>query len=66
MSNRIGIHIMKQWLEVILDDTSLFGNNPGDSDIGTLMRTLETDEECWESLLSVSGGCLELSKSSYA
>lgn len=66
MSNRIGIHIMKQWLEVILDDTSLFGNNPGDSDIGTLMRTLETDEECWENLLSVSGGCLELSKSSYA
>lgn len=52
-----------QWLEAIVDDTSLFTNLENDPDIHTtLVRTLEKDSQEWEMFLSASGGCLELSK----
>lgn len=51
---------IRQWLEAIVDDTSLFTNLAEDSDIHTLVRTLENDSQEWEKFLSASGGCLEL------
>ena len=53
---------IKQWLEAIVDDTSLFTKLADDDDIHTLVRTLEQDSQEWEKFLSASGGCLELSK----
>jgi hypothetical protein len=53
---------IKQWLEAIVDDTSLFTKLADDDDIHTLVRTLEQDSQEWKKFLSASGGCLELSK----
>ena len=56
---------IKQWLEAIVDDTSLFTNMVHDNDLNNLVRTLEKDSQTWEKFLSASGGCLELSKCFY-
>lgn len=56
---------LQQWIEAIVDDTSIFTNVDCNATIDTLVRTLEADAQYWENLLSVSGGCLELSKCFY-
>ena len=56
---------LQQWLEAIIDNTSIFTNVDKNETIETLVRTLEQDAQYWENLLSVSGGCLELSKCFY-
>ena len=56
---------IRQWLEALVDDTSLFTNLQDGDDIHTLVRTLERDAQEWEQFLSASGGCLELSKCFY-
>ena len=61
-TNQFNLH---HWIEAIVDDTSIFTNVDRDSTIDELIRTLETDAQSWDNLLSVSGGCLELSKCFY-
>jgi hypothetical protein len=56
---------INQWLEDIVDDTSLFTKLAEDDDIHTLVCTLEQDSQEWEKFLSASAGCLELSKCFY-
>lgn len=56
---------VKQWLEALVDDTSLFTNLSDTYDVSELVKALEHDAQYWASLLSVSGGCLELSKCFY-
>lgn len=65
MSDPTRQYSLQQWVEAIVDDTSIFTNVDKDATIATLVKTLEQDAQYWENLLSVSGGCLELSKCFY-
>lgn len=65
MSNPTGSINLRQWLEALVDDTSVFTNTPEFESLPHLVQHLEKDAQYWEHLLSVSGGCLELSKCFY-
>lgn len=56
---------LRQWLEALVDDTSIFTNTDNNQTPNDLVRALEKDAQTWENLLSVSGGCLELPKCFY-
>lgn len=65
MTDPTGNITLRQWLEAIVDDTSVFTNTPEFESLPNLVAHLESDAQYWENLLSVSGGCLELSKCFY-
>jgi hypothetical protein len=56
---------LRQWLEALVDSTSVFTNTPDFESLPNLVQHLEKDALYWENLLSVSRGCLELSKCFY-
>lgn len=56
---------LRQWLEALVDDSSLFTNVDPNASLATLTQTLQEDAQYWENLLSISGGCLEPSKCFY-
>lgn len=56
---------IRQWLEALVDDSSIFTNVDTTQSLADLTRTLQEDAQYWENLLSISGGCLELSKCFY-
>jgi hypothetical protein len=58
LTDPTGTITSQQWLEALVDDTSLFTNVPPNADVNTLVRTLESDAQEWEKFLSASGGCL--------
>lgn len=60
MQSNKSVSFLHQWLEALLDDTSIFTNIPHSTSIIDLVTELEHDTQYWELLLSVSGGCLEL------
>lgn len=61
-SNKV---VLQQWIEALVDDTSIFTNLDQNKDVVMLVRALEQDTQRWEKLLRVSGGCLELTKCFY-
>lgn len=65
MTDPTGTKTLTQWLEALVDDTSLFTNQIQSNDIESLVRAMEQDAQHWEQYLSASGGCLELSKCFY-
>ena len=60
-----GVYSVQQWLEALVDDTSIFTNVAANKNVGELVKALESDAQYWANLLSVSGGCLELPKCFY-
>jgi hypothetical protein len=65
MTDPNGTINLRQWLEAIVDDTSMFTKTPEFESLPNLVTHLESDAQYWENLLSLSGGCLEFSKCFY-
>lgn len=65
MTDPTGSMTITQWLEALVDDTSLFTNQLDNNDIEKLVRAMEHDAQHWEQYLSASGGALELTKCFY-
>lgn len=65
MTDPTGTINLRQWLEAIVDETSVFTKTPEFEYLPNQVTHLESDAQYWENLLSVSGGCLELSKCFY-
>lgn len=55
MTNAKGKINLHQWLEALVDDTSVFTNIDSAQNIPLLAKTLENDAQYWENLLSMSG-----------